>query len=150
LDGCYVLKTDLAQAVAAKETIHARYKDLALVEGAFRTSKTVKLELRPIHVRLASRTRGHAFVVMLAYRIIQELARHWRHLDLTVQEGLDQLASLCLTEIRIPNQPPSYQLPTPRDSVQRLLEAAAINLPTKILPRKSAVSTKTKLTTRRK
>ena len=151
LDGCYVLKTDLAQAVAAKETIHARYKDLALVEGAFRTSKTVNLELRPIHVRLASRTRGHAFVVMLAYRIIQELARHWRHLDLTVQEGLDQLASLCLTEIRIPHQPPSYhQLPTPRESVQRLLAAAAISLPTKILPRESAVSTKTKLTTRRK
>jgi hypothetical protein len=27
--------------------------------------------MRPIHVRLASRTRGHALVVMLAYRIVQ-------------------------------------------------------------------------------
>jgi hypothetical protein len=30
--------------------------------------------MRPIHVRLESRTRGHAFVVMLAYSIIQALA----------------------------------------------------------------------------
>ena len=62
LDGCYVLKTDLTEKHAAKETIHNRYKDLALVETAFRTSKTFHLELRPIYVRLASRTRGHVFV----------------------------------------------------------------------------------------
>ena len=47
--------------MASKETIHDRYKDLALVEQAFRTGKTVELEARPIHVRLATRTRGHAF-----------------------------------------------------------------------------------------
>jgi len=68
LDGCYVIKTDLSSEQADKETVHARYKDLALVEQAFRTSKTVELEMRPIHVRLESRTRGHAFVIMLAYR----------------------------------------------------------------------------------
>ncbi|HZC00099.1 MAG TPA: IS1634 family transposase, partial [Gammaproteobacteria bacterium] len=62
LDGCYVLKTDLSREVASKETVHDRYKDLALVEWAFRESKTVHLEMRPIYVRLESRTRGHAFV----------------------------------------------------------------------------------------
>ena len=41
LDGCYVLKTDLSKEYANKETVHARYKDLSLVEWAFRTSKTV-------------------------------------------------------------------------------------------------------------
>lgn len=150
LDGCYVLKTDLPQATAPKETIHDRYKDLALVERAFRDSKTVQLEMRPIHVRLESRTRGHALVVMLAYSIIQALARYWQHLDMTVQEGLGQLASLCLTEIQIPNQPISYQLPVPRDSVQQLLDAASVRLPSKIIPQTSRVSTKAKLTNRRK
>ena len=58
LDGCYVLKTDLSDTAATKEMIHSRYKDLALVESVFRTSKTVELELRLIHVRLATRTRG--------------------------------------------------------------------------------------------
>lgn len=91
LDGCYVLKTDLSSTAASKELIHERYKDLALVEWAFRTSKTVQLEMRPIYVRLASRTRGHALVVMLAYRIIKELAQYWHALDVTVAEGLKEL-----------------------------------------------------------
>ena len=149
LDGCYVLKTDLSETAASKEIIHERYKDLALVEWAFRQSKTVHLEMRPIHVRLESRTRGHGFVVMLAYSIIQALAQHWRHLDLTVQEGLDQLATLCLNEITLPDQSISYQLPKPRDTVQKLLDAAHVHLPTKIAAKNGNVTTKTKLTSRR-
>lgn len=47
LDGCYVIKTNLTQSQADKETVHQRYKDLAQVEWAFRTAKSV-LEMRPI------------------------------------------------------------------------------------------------------
>ena len=58
LDGCYALKTDLSCAQADKETIHSRYRDLSLVEQAFRTSKTVELEMRPIHVPLGPSDSG--------------------------------------------------------------------------------------------
>jgi hypothetical protein len=150
LDGCYVLKTDLSQTAAAKDIVHDRYKDLALVEWAFRESKTVHLEIRPVNVRLETRTRGHAFVVMLAYSIIRVLATLWRDLDLTVQEGLDQLATLCLSEILLPDRPVSYQLPAPRDGVQQLLDAAQVRLPAKIVPKASRVATKAKLPDRRK
>jgi len=150
LDGCYVLKTDLSQTAASKDIVHDRYKDLALVEWAFRESKTVHLEMRPVNVRLETRTRGHTFVVMLAYSIIRALAALWRDLDLTVQEGLDQLATLCLSEILLPGRPVSYQLPTPRDDVQQLLDAAQVRLPSKIVPKTSRVATKAKLPTRRK
>ena len=150
LDGCYVLKTDLSQTAASKDIVHDRYKDLALVEWAFRESKTVHLEMRPVNVRLETRTRGHTFIVMLAYSIIRALAALWRDLDLTVQEGLDQLATLCLSEILLPGRPVSYQLPTPRDDVQQLLDAAQVRLPSKIAPRTSRVATKAKLPTRRK
>ena len=34
LDGCYALRTDLSPTAASKQTIHDRYKDLALVEWA--------------------------------------------------------------------------------------------------------------------
>ncbi len=129
LDGCYVLKTDLTTEAAGKETIHARYKDLAMVEWAFRTSKTVELEMRPIHVRLASRTRGHAFVVMLAYRIVQELAERWRDIDLTVDEGITELTTLCATEVLIDGQPRCNEIPQPRRSLRRLLKAAKVRLP---------------------
>jgi transposase len=150
LDGCYVLKTDLSREAVSKETVHDRYKDLALVEWAFRESKTVHLEMRPIYVRRKSRTRGHAFVVMLAYTIIKELATRWQPLDLTVKEGVDQLATLCLTEVRINDQAPYHQVPTPRDTLQRLLDAAQVRLP-KVLPSRGVtVTTKTKLQNRRK
>jgi hypothetical protein len=150
LDGCYVLKTDLSREAASKETVHERYKDLALVEWAFRESKTVHLEMRPIYVRRKSRTHGPAFVVMLAYTIIKELATRWQPLDLTVKEGIDQLATLPLTEVRIDDQAPYHQVPTPRDTLQRLLDAAQVRLP-KVLPSRGViVTTKTKLQNRRK
>jgi transposase len=150
LDGCYVLKTDLSRQAASREVVHDRYKDLTKVEIAFRTSKTVELEVRPIHVRLATRTRGHVFVVMLAYRIVHELARRWIHLDKTVQEGINELSSLCTTEILEKGQPICSEIPEPRKSVKHLLEAARVQLPD-ILPCKGVVvTTKKKLPSRRK
>jgi len=149
LDGCYVLKSDLSTALATKETIHDRYKDLSFVESAFRSSKTVNLELRPIHVRLATRTRGHVFVVMMAYRIIQELAVRWQHLDVTVAEGIAELSTLCANEVSFNGKEKFNQIPTPRESVKNLIEAANIKLPAVLPSRGVIVTTKKKLTYRR-
>jgi len=43
LDGCYVIKTDLPASAASTQTVHDRYKELSLVEQAFRTCKTMRL-----------------------------------------------------------------------------------------------------------
>ena len=150
LDGCYVIKTDLDKDVASAETVHARYKDLAEVEQAFRTSKTAHLEFRPVHVRLATRTRGHVFVVMLAYRLVHELSRRWQSLDVKVQEGLDQLASLCSTTMLVKGKPRCQTIPEPREAVAELLSSAKIRLP-EVLPSKGVkVATRKKLASRRK
>jgi len=149
LDGCYALKTDLPPALASKETIHDRYKDLTFVEKAFRTCKTVQLDIRPIHVRLEDRTRGHAFVVMLAYRITQELARRWSHLNLTVQEGINQLTTLCSQEVFINGKPHCHKIPQPDESIRRLYEAAGIRLPAALPNKGVRVATKKKLQKRR-
>jgi transposase len=149
LDGCYVIKTDLSARAADKQTVHDRYKDLSLVEQAFKTCKTEHLELRPINVRLASRTRGHAFVVMLAYRLRQELARYWRDLDLTVAEGITELTSVCTIEIYVKGTPRSHRIPTPRDLAGQLLRAAQVRLPKALPNRGVIVTTKKKLPTRR-
>src|SRR4030066_1723555 len=145
LDGCYVLKTDLSEEAATKEIIHNRYKDLALVESAFRTSKTVELELRPIHVRLATRTRGHTFVVMLAYRIVKELSMRWQHLNVTVQEGINELATLCATELLLYGAVQLNDIPEPRESVKKLIDAANVRLPKSLPCRGIKVTTKKKL-----
>ncbi len=94
-----MLKTDLTPAQARKEIVHDRYKDLASVEQAFRSCKTVHLEVRPIFLRLEERTRAHALVVMLAYQIIRYLASCWSAFDVTVEEGLQALTTLCLIEV---------------------------------------------------
>ena len=150
LDGCYVLKTDLPADKASKHVIHDRYKDLALVAWAFRTSKTVVLEMRPINVRLASRTRGHALVVMMAYWIVKELSALWVDLDVTVEEGLKELDALCSTEISIAGGGCFHRIPEPRELSQQLLEAANVKLPTALPSKGIIVATKKKLQPRRK
>jgi transposase len=149
LDGCYVLKTDLTPAQAPKELVHDRYKDLASVEQAFRSCKTIHLEVRPIFLRREERTRAHAFVVMLAYQIIRYLASCWSTLDITVEEGLHTLTTLCLVEVS-PTNAPSYScIPTPHDTIAHLLHRADITLPKAFALSGVRVSTRKKLQSER-
>jgi transposase len=149
LDGCYVLQTDVGPEWASKETLHARYKDLGLVEQSFRTSKTVELEIRPVHVRRETRTRGHALVVMLAYLVVRELARCWVEFDLTVQEALKALAQLCATDVLVKGQVCCHKVPKPRALLQELVTAAAVRLPEVVPSQGVIVTTKRKLPERR-
>ncbi len=149
LDGCYVLKTDLTPAQAPKELVHDRYKDLASVERAFRSCKTVHLEVRPIFLRLEARTRAHALVVMLAYQIIRYLASCWNAFDVTVEEGLHALTTLCLVEVAPKNAPSYHCIPTPRASIAQLLHSADIKLPKAFALSGTRVSTKKKLQSER-
>jgi len=150
LDGCYVLTTDLPRAVAGTEVVHARYKDLTLVEQAFRTCKTAHLEVRPVYVRTAASTRGHVLVVMLAYIIIRALRQAWAHLDLTVEEGIAQLAMLCAMDVQLQGHGTFCRIPQPRASSQRLLEAVGTHLPDALLQRTARVVTRKQLPERRK
>jgi hypothetical protein len=150
LDGCYVLKTDLKPEQAGAATVDARYRDLAQVEWAFRTFKTALLQIRPVCVRLESRPRGHVFAVMLAYILVKQLAEAWRDLDLTVDEGLRELAQLCVTTVEMPGGIRLHEIPQPRQSSAELLVAAGVNLPPALPLRKATVDTTRKLTSRRK
>ena len=69
LDGIYVIRTNVpAEQLPAPEVVRS-YKDLARAERAFRSLKTVDLEIRPIHHRLADRVRAHVMLCMLAYYV---------------------------------------------------------------------------------
>ena len=69
LDGVYVLRTSMpAEHLDAAEVVQA-YKDLSRVERAFRSLKTVDLEIRPIRHWTAQRVRAHVFLCMLAYHV---------------------------------------------------------------------------------
>jgi hypothetical protein len=69
LDGIYVVRTSLPKSVLNEEGTVRAYKSLALVERAFRSIKTVDLQIRPIHHWLSDRVRAHVFLCMLAYYV---------------------------------------------------------------------------------
>jgi len=69
LDGLYVIRTSLgADKLDANATV-AAYKSLAHVERAFRSMKTVDLNVRPVFLYSESRVRAHVFLCMLAYYV---------------------------------------------------------------------------------
>ncbi len=69
LDGIYVIRTSMpAEHLDAAEAVQA-YKDLSRVERAFRSIKTVDLEIRPIRHWTAQHVRAHVFLCMLAYHV---------------------------------------------------------------------------------
>jgi hypothetical protein len=150
LDGCYVIQTDLPETAASKQVVHDRYKDLTDVEMAFRTSKTVRLEMRPMHARTEEHTRGHVLVVMLAFLIRRELSRAWEGLNVTVEEGLAQLATLCSMEVKVEGGASCRRIPTPRAGSSALLQAASVRAP-EVLPHlETRVVTRRSLPSRRK
>lgn len=129
LDGCYVIRTDLPSETASAQTVHERYRDLIQVEQGFRTCKTTHLELRPWFVTCPASTRGHALVVMLAYKIVRELSRCWQGFDIEVLEALEALKQITLDSVHIAGYPAFQRVPTPRPALRQWLDAADIQLP---------------------
>jgi hypothetical protein len=70
LDGFYVLRTSVPAETLDAAAVVFTYKSLAQVERAFRSIKTVDLDVRPVHHRLAGRVRAHVFLCMLAYYVV--------------------------------------------------------------------------------
>lgn len=80
LDGIYVVRTNVDVNRLDTESVVTTYKQLAGVERAFRTIKTVDLEVRPIHHRLSDRVRSHVLLCTLAYYVEWEMRRRLRPL----------------------------------------------------------------------
>ena len=75
LDGLYIVRSNVEpELFDAEQTVRA-YKDLAKVERAFRSMKTVDLKVRPIHHRRPDRVRAHVLLCMLAYYVEWHMRR---------------------------------------------------------------------------
>lgn len=75
IDGCYVIRSNVANSETTKEELRTQYKDLKYVEQTFRTMKTTDLNLRPIRVWNEEHVRGYIFGCFLAYRATWEIRR---------------------------------------------------------------------------
>ena len=97
-DGKWVLQTDTDLPA---EEVALRYKDLLMVEDAFRTMKSI-LQTRPIYHKCDDTIRGHVFCSFLALVLKRELqarleARGWRVEWAQLCADLDELQELTLT-----------------------------------------------------
>ena len=69
LDGLYVIRTSLPKEQLDGPQAVAAYKSLAHVERAFRSLKSVDLNVRPVFHYSEQRVRAHVFLCMLAYYV---------------------------------------------------------------------------------
>ena len=80
LDGIYVIRTSVpAQRLTTDDAVRS-YKRLSQVERAFRSLKTIDLEVRPIRHRLEDRVKAHIFLCMLAHYVAWHMTEAWRPL----------------------------------------------------------------------
>jgi transposase len=96
LDGIYVIRTSVANKLSAEDAVR-HYKSLSQVERAFRSIKTMDLEVRPIHHYQEQRVRSHLFLCMLAYYVKWHMMEAWRPLlfadeDQQAKEDRDPVA----------------------------------------------------------
>src|SRR6185503_2556774 len=78
LDGVYVIRTNVpAEQLEAAQAVQA-YKDLSRVERAFRSMKTVDLDIRPIRHWTARRVRAHVFLCISPIMSNGIYGRPWR------------------------------------------------------------------------
>lgn len=86
LDGLYVIRTSLSAERLGAAAVVGAYKDLARVERAFRSLKSVDLEVRPVHHHLSERVRAHLLLCTLAYYLTWHLRRALAPLTFTDEQ----------------------------------------------------------------
>ena len=80
LDGLYVIRTSLSSDTLCAEETVAAYKSLSHVERAFRSLKTIDLQVRPIYHWKDDRIKAHVFLCMLAFYVEWHLRRELKEL----------------------------------------------------------------------
>jgi transposase len=80
LDGIYVVRTSVSAQLLPTDDVVRSYKMLSQVERAFRSLKTIDLEVRPIRHRLEDRVKAHIFLCLLAHYVAWHMIESWREL----------------------------------------------------------------------
>jgi hypothetical protein len=85
-------------------------------------------------------------VVMLAYIIIRELANCWQAINVTVEEGIHHLTTLCAQTVTMSHGGPAFNtIPKPNTDLAKLIKAADVTMPAAIAERTTRVVTRKSL-----
>ena len=136
-DGCYIIRTDTpAQQMTPTEVVTS-YKSLSSVEQAFRTLKTVALEVRPVYHKKDPRILSHVFLCVLAYYLLWHLERRLQPLfeqdgqgkrrQWTVENVLQRLKAIRRQRVRA-NGVEFDQVTLPEADQQKILDLLKVKL----------------------
>lgn len=132
LDGIYIVRTSVPRAEMAAAEVVASYKSLQNVEQAFRSMKTMQLELRPVFHRLEDRVRAHTFLCMLAYYVQWHMERALEPLKESDPNGygslrlvLERLSAIQLNTLQVQGAV-IKQVTTPDEMQQKILDRLEI------------------------
>jgi transposase len=138
LDGCYIIFTDAPVNRVEKKHAVKTYKNLQLVEQAFRQLKTVLLEIRPVYHKHDDRIRSHVFICMLSYYILWHFKNKLKDLlnnekntgkkrFWTIDRLIERLKSI-RKEKRVINGIDIYEITIPDDEQQKILDILGIKM----------------------
>lgn len=133
-DGCCCIKTNVPSEDMDAVQVHDRYRDLALVERAFRDLRTGLLEIRPLDHRKAARTRAHAFICMLALLVTQEMRRRLEDADASLEHVVRCLDRIQMVTLRM-GDISQRRIVSPDPEQKAILNKLGIRLPK--IPRKA-------------
>ena len=83
----------------------------------------------PMYVQKESRTRGHVFVSMLAYLLIQKFRKRTEHLGMTSEYMIELLGQIHTVYLVLPTGETVTRILTPPQETQDILDALGIKLP---------------------
>ena len=136
-DGCYIVSGEVPKEKMAASEVVASYKKLGLVEEAFRSLKTVQLEVRPVYHKTDDRIRSHVFLCTLAYylqwhlkqRLEPLFAADGTHKDRqwTVRNVIERLAAIRRDKIVL-GDVEFEKVTTPEPDQQTILDYLKVRL----------------------
>jgi transposase len=86
-DGCYIVSATVPKEQMNQDEVVGTYKNLSVVEQAFRNLKTVSLEIRPVYHKKDDRIRSHVFLCVLAFYLQWHMQQRLRPLFEADGEG---------------------------------------------------------------
>ncbi len=128
------------KAMMDGQTVDGRYRDLQKVERNFRTIKTTFLEIRPVFVRKADRTKAHVLVAMLALKVTRQFEADLRKgfgtvgeddAAITPEDALVALGRLTYLYTTDRDGERQARLPRPDGHQSKILDAIGLPFPAK-------------------
>jgi transposase len=136
-DGCYIISSTVAASQMKSTEVVGTYKSLAFVEQAFRSLKTVALEIRPVYHKKDDRIRSHVFLCMLAYYVYWHMRQRLSPLfekdgagknrEWTMENVIEHLGGIRQQQVSVAGAE-FKQISQPTEQQQQILDLLGIKL----------------------